>query len=259
MTSFAQRVWRSTVRSVSPLFWKAKGVLGIENEYRPVAQDVGPFLDYLASNYQREDPLVILDVGSRHGLEAIEFVKAFPQARVWCFEANPEAIPELTKNVAPHDRITVVPLAVNDFDGECDFWAIDPESTITPHADGNLGASSLYVANSEARVSEQYVQKKIRVACTRLDTFLGTLGLAKVDAIWMDLQGAELMALGTLPNSVFDGPLVIQSELESAEMYLGQGLFSETADYLQSKGMVLAHEMPHGELSGDYIFVKPKV
>lgn len=233
--------------------------MGIESEYRPAAQDVGPFLDHLASNYQREDPLVILDVGSRHGLEAIEFVDAFPQARVWCFEANPEAIPELAKNVAPYDRITVVPLAVNDFDGECDFWAIDAKATITPHADGNLGASSLFVANTDAKVSEHYVQKKIRVSCTRLDTFLSTLGLAKVDAIWMDLQGAELMALRTLPNSVFDGPLVIQTELESAEVYIGQGLLSETADYLRYRGMSLAHEMPHGELSGDYIFVKPKV
>lgn len=232
--------------------------MGWNTRYGLSAQDVTPFLDIIENFFTTEAELIILDVGSRHGLEAIKFAERFPKARIYCFEANPHALPELIENVAPHSQISVVPVAVNSFDGECDFFAINPHETITPWNDGNLGASSLYLARNDAKKKgggERYVQDLIRVPCTRLDTFLASKGITKVDAIWMDLQGAELLALKSLPREIFPTLAVVQTELESEELYIGQSLMSETIEFLAGQGMVLSTSIPHGEIAGDYLFV----
>lgn len=145
----------------------------------------------------------------------------FPKVRIFCFEANPHPLPELIKNVASHSQISVVPVAVNSSDGESDFYAINPDETITTWNDGILGASSLYLARNYAKKGggERYVQNLIRLFCTRLNTFLSSKGITKVDAIWMDLQGAELLAQKSLPREIFPKLAVIQTEPESEELH----------------------------------------
>lgn len=217
------------------------------------------FLDNLALYRHRDDSVVILDVGSRHGLEAIKFLEQFPKATVFCIEANPLALEELRSNVSNYTQIRVIGKAVNSFDGECDFYAIDPNATITPHPDGNLGASSLFEARSDLKIPEKYVQKLIRVPCMRLDTFFIENNISRVDAIWMDLQGAELVALETIPESMFATMAVVQSELETQEIYRGQGLFSDVHAFMEGKGFELKTSMPHGDISGDHIFVNSRL
>jgi FkbM family methyltransferase len=256
-----RKIYRLVVRRLGPVLWQTRRRLGWRSKYGLVAQDVSVFLGNLEKFRNLNAKVTILDLGSRHGLEAIKFVERYPNATVYCFEANPQALTELVQNVSRFPQITVVPKAINSFNGECDFYAIDSKKTITPWNDGNLGASSLFLARQDVRLGggERYVQNQIRVPCTRLDSFLAYEGIAQVDAIWMDLQGAELIALQSLPESIFENLAVIQTELESQELYLGQGLMAETAEFLSARGMTLTAVTPHGEIAGDYVFINSRL
>jgi hypothetical protein len=59
--------------------------------------------------------------------------------------------------------ITLVDREVSDVEGDLDFFAIDPGRIITPHDDGNFGATSVYQANP-ACPRETCVQNKVKVA-----------------------------------------------------------------------------------------------
>ncbi len=255
MLSFAKRIYRSLARLAGLATWKVKRKFTKLTSEGLAPQDVSFFLDQLDRHVSSQESVVILDLGSRHGLEAVEFVKRFPNSRVYCFEANPDALPDLTKNVAPHGQITVVPMAVNSFDGHCDFFAIDPNQTITSHLDGNLGASSLFIARRDIKLPEKYVQKRVRVPCTRLDSFLELNQIQRVHAIWMDLQGAELLALETFPKEKFKTLAVVQAELETSAIYENQGLLEPTVKFLAERNFDLVRSMPHGDISGGYVFV----
>ncbi len=61
----------------------------------------------------------------------------------------------------------LVERAVSDVEGDIDFFAIDPDRTITPHPGGNIGASSLYLARDDYP-HETYVQNKITVQSVTL-------------------------------------------------------------------------------------------
>ena len=108
-----------------------------------------------------------LDLGSRDGEVALYLHEHYPHAEIYAFECNPEAITLVRKNVQGVPGVTLVERAVSDMNGTLDFFAIDPDATITPHADGNIGASSLYQANPDYPF-ENYAQRRISVESIRL-------------------------------------------------------------------------------------------
>jgi len=146
----------------------------------------------------KHEPYTIFDIGSRDCEQSIEFYNTFPNSKIYSFECNPNTLDLCRKNTSNYkDRITLVEGAVTDYDGEITFYPIDQQKTITTWKDGNPGASSIFRSNGTYD-AEHYVQYKIKTNCHRLDTVMRTYNIDKVDIIWMDLQGAELLALKSL-------------------------------------------------------------
>lgn len=195
------------------------------------------YIQYLKKGgYDATKPLVILDVGSRDCNESLEIARECPNARIFAFECNPQTLPLCRKAAEDCSAITLCPYAVNSYDGECTFYPIDPARTRTTWKDGNPGASSLFKANG-AYTPETYVQNEIQVPCRRIDSVLQELGVDHVDLIWMDLQGAELIALQSL-GSYLDRVYSIHTEVTHRAMYTGQNMFSEIHAFLLEKGFV---------------------
>jgi hypothetical protein len=104
-----------------------------------------------------------------------------------------------------------------------DFYSIDPERTETIHPDGNIGASSLFVPNA-AYTKERYATNRISVNATTLDSYCRTH--RSPDLLWMDLQGAELMAIRGA-ETILDTVSIINTEVTFRTMYVGQPMFYE--------------------------------
>ena len=71
-------------------------------------------------------------------------------------------------------------------------------------------------------------------------------GIARVDVIWMDLQGAELLALKSL-GQMIEHVDIIYTEVSYREMYTGQVMFSELNSFILSNNFKLQN---HLSLSG---------
>jgi FkbM family methyltransferase len=176
----------------------------------------------------------VFDVGSRDALQAIELSGLFPNARVVAIECNPNTLELCRQNVAPHPRVTLVEKAINSHTGRCQFHPIDRERTVTSWPDGNPGASSLFLATGDYP-PEQYVQSTVEVDCIRLDDLCEQLGIEVVDLIWMDLQGAELLALQSA-GALIEKTRYIFTEVSYRPIYRGQCLFDEVDTFLEARG-----------------------
>lgn len=195
------------------------------------------YIQYLNRiGYDTTKPSIILDIGSRDCGESLELARAFPNARIFAFECNPQTLPLCRKAAENCSAITLCPYAVNSYDGECTFYPIDPTRTRTTWADGNPGASSLFKANGNYE-HETYVQNEIQVPCRRIESVLKELGVDHVDLIWMDLQGAELIALQSM-ESYLDGVHSIHTEVTHRAMYTGQNMFSDIHTFLLGREFV---------------------
>ncbi len=202
------------------------------------------FLNNLPANLP-EYP-VILDVGSYTGEQAIEFASQFPKARIFAFEANPASATIVRQNVAKCPQIRVVEAAVHEFDGDVTFQVVD---------EGNPGASSLFLGSGVREV--QIIQQRPQVVrAIRLDTWARQAAITRIDLVWMDLQGAELLALQSM-GELHDLVIALQLEITYRELYHGQVMWPEARQFLESHGMQLVDEWPDiCGYFGDAVFVR---
>ena len=194
----------------------------------------------------------VFDIGSRDGLQAIELSQLFPNSNVIAVECNSATLETCRRNISGHPRIRLVDKAINSFTGRCPFYPIDPARTVTTWADGNPGASSLFVATGDYP-AEQYVQNKTEVECTRLDDLCRELHIDVIDLIWMDLQGAELLALDSA-GRLLDRVRYIYTEVSHRSIYEGQCLFDDVDAFLTARGFRLCTKINRDRWQQDLIY-----
>jgi len=176
----------------------------------------------------------IYDCGSRDGLDGLKLLQELGGEELHLFECNPAAIELCRANTESNPgsgRVVVAPYAVAEKSGPLTFYSIDPGKTVTPHADGNIGASSLYKSNPNYP-NEQYVQKPIEVTAVCLDDYCQKH--TPPDLLWMDLQGAEARAIDGA-NRTLSMVKIIHVEVSFRRMYLGQALFRDIHQRLESR------------------------
>ena len=141
--------------------------------------------DALAANLPEGG--VLLDVGAHIGFFSMKgALKVGKSGRVVAFEPNPETLKTLRENVRVNDfqNVVVVPVACTD-----------REQTLTLFASPimNSGASSL--ARDNADITVEQAPHEYAVRGRPIDDVVRELKLTRVDAIKMDIEGAETIAL----------------------------------------------------------------
>jgi FkbM family methyltransferase len=148
--------------------------------------------------------MVFFDVGAHCGqytLVASRLVGAAGQ--VHSFEPDPLTSTQLRSNVVLNGlgNVTVNQAAVGAADATVTFFE----------------SSAQYAGTSGLRPSPYFSGKSYPVACTTLDTYLRRRGLAKIDAMKVDIEGAELdLLLSTKDVLASDRRPIIVMEFNNA-------------------------------------------
>ncbi len=192
-------------------------------------------------------PSIILDIGSRDCVESAVFKEHFPAARIIAFEANPAHFATCRGK-----GIELVEKAVTDYDGDTDFYAIKPGT--------NSGASSLYEPIGAILPWDPLpISEKITVPCTRIDTWAKENTIGKVDAVWMDVQGAELKVLEGF-SSLLDGVSVVATEVETTPVYHGNPTqLDQLTAFMERKGFEQVKFIQAWEKEADVLYVRKRL
>lgn len=208
---------------------------------------VEAFVQHNARVFGPLGPKVILDVGTRDLAESIQILSAFPKARIIAFEPNPAQFQYCSEISKQHPNISVYEYALSDEEGPMDFYVVG----------ANFGGSSL-LEPIDVPYSDG-THTKITVQCRRLDNVLSELGIDKVDAIWMDVQGNELRALKGL-GKYLETVDIMHTEACPNPYYIGHQHKSDLEQFVSDSGFSHRFEVhvghPYGE--GDLICEKIK-
>jgi FkbM family methyltransferase len=205
------------------------------------------FLKAAKSLVSEDQPIVIVNLGSRDGNEDVTFAKNFPKARIISFEPNPATYQIVLNTTRNYPSITPCKLAATDTEGVIDFYQ---------NTTGNHGASSIFPKSGLYDYIENYKQTKIQVQSVRMDKFLPMIGVTKVDLLWADIQGAELAAFRGM-GDLFNGVMCVNTEIEYKPMYSGQPLYDDIKGFMDSKGMTEMNKTcRYDGFWGDAIFVR---
>ncbi len=198
----------------------------------------------------------IWEIGSRDGQDALVMSEIFPEAIISSFEPNPDTfrmVEEVSRK--SHGKITALNIALSSSDGEITFNKIDTTSTITTWADGNPGASSMFIANGKYEI-EKYVQIPIKVKSNRAKTLIENQGLATPNLIWMDVQGAEGLVIEGFGQHIANVDF-IYVELSLKPLYTGQALAGDIVKLL-STDFYWYSNLTYGAWQFDALFINKK-
>jgi FkbM family methyltransferase len=147
-------------------------------EYEPVS--VAMIAEHLGAG------ATLIDVGADIGYYSLKGATLVgPTGHVIAVEPNPEALQRMRVNLAASgaNTVAVAPVACSDAEGTLDLY-------VAPYA--NTGETSLSKANAsqDGAISHTY---KVRVR--PLDDIVRESGVTRVDAIKIDVEGAETLVL----------------------------------------------------------------
>lgn len=129
---------------------------------------------------QVEPGMVVFDVGANLGFYTLLLAdRVGPQGRVHAFEPDPLSCEILQRRAAGRANIEINQTAVGDHEGTITLY------TNRSNRADNRVHPSLGVETAEA----------VDVPLTTLDAYCAARGIEKIDAVKMDIQGAEVAAL----------------------------------------------------------------
>jgi FkbM family methyltransferase len=145
------------------------------------------------------DGSVVLDVGAHIGYFTLKSgVRVGERGRVVAFEPNPGSLETLRANVAASHaaNVTIVPVACTDRETTLTLYDAFPGH--------NSGGASLSRANAGER------SRGVSVCGRPIDDVLRELGIQWVDAMKVDVEGAELYALqGAMETLLRSHPKIV--------------------------------------------------
>lgn len=140
-----------------------------------------------------EPGMVVLDIGANVGFYSLFFARLVgPAGRVYAFEPDPlsRRILERRRRAAGLANLEIAPVALGDREGRVTLYC-NPAN----RADNRLH-DSLQAPGVEA----------VDVPLTTLDAFCAERGIARIDAVKMDVQGAEVAALRGMSETLRKAP-----------------------------------------------------
>lgn len=204
----------------------------------------------------------VLDIGSWHLQQSIEFATIFENARIDAFEPVPASYNLCNDRLQTLDkqkkeRIHLHNIAFSNKIATVPFYIVQEQED--PWID--VGYSSLFKFD-EYKKNELFgakdIQHEISVTTDTLDNWCAENDIKEIDLLWMDVQGAELLVFNGA-ETILESTKIIMTEVGLQPYYNGHALKPDIDAFLRRKGfneLEEAYEVNIPEYEVNTIYIK---
>lgn len=200
----------------------------------------------LIAQYLPDNP-VIIEAGAHIGFDSAEMARYWKKGHLHCFEPVPHIYEQLLGNTQYYKNINTYKLALGEQTGTSEIYV----------SKGAQNASSSLLAPKDHLdiYPDITFEEKIEIQTINLDEWAQQNRIAKVDFMWLDLQGFELQVLRAAPQ-VLKLVTAIYTEVHTQETYVGVPLYMELKAFLEEAGFEVTHEDLSYQEGGNVLFVR---
>ena len=173
----------------------------------------------------------LLDAGASDGRITRKFLKAFPKANAYLFEAHPKYHEALERYAAEDNRVHPQFEVLSDQTGTQNLIICS-----------DTGKTSLLPFNEElARTSRAAGEEisELEVPSTTIDDWRKRMGSPPLEVMKFDIQAGELMALRGATSTLTETTRLIYTEIFFNPMYEGGALLGDLDRFLRDYRFVL--------------------
>jgi len=199
--------------------------------YEFVQEDAKRFLNCYLKKGASDIKLVII-VGAHMAYEVDAMLGSYPNAKFILFEASQRYFSKLANRFSGHHRVKVNNIAISNQVGEVEFH----ETTL----DG--AGSLLKIGNFTKNVCAIGEAESFMVQTVTLDSYLKSSGEnnEEIDCLWIDIQGAEMLALSGAIESLNQVQSVFVEISTYQPLYENAALFDDIHAFLYKVGFIVA-------------------
>lgn len=183
----------------------------------------------------------IVIVGAWHGDEIKSFLK-FPNAEIFAFEANPKIFSDLKKIYQHEKRVCCFNYACAEKSGVASFF----ETNLV----GNGSLLEIDWSHSSAKQTQSF-----NVETVSLDA-VGDLKNKKIDLLWIDVQGAELLVLNGAKELLKNVDMIFIEISKKGSYYKNAVKLEELVSFINNYGFYQAALGLDSNGDGNAIFLK---
>ena len=256
----------AVVRVLLRLYDAGLSIMRLSNTRRP--SQVRTTVEVINKLLGKEGP-VVLEIGSHYGWTTREFLRAFRNISIYCFEPDPRNIAAFKARVRD-DRCVLVQAAVSGHDGEAYLhmssgwpsvprWAKVPGLATAYFAIvGREWTASSSIKESVSRSGHHpwlLFDNTVRVRTLKLDSWVREKSLTHVDFMLIDVQGAEREVIGGATETL-ESTDYVQTEYGETATYPGAMDRDETVSMMEQHAFELVPEysMDASTKIGDLLF-----
>jgi FkbM family methyltransferase len=178
----------------------------------------------------KNNPLII-DAGCYTGSDSILMAKFWPKATIYCFEPVPELFETTLITTANYPNIFPFQIALSNKTGLAPFYLSEKDESYSQ-------SSSLLPPTGHLSLHPNIKYKRnCLVQTLTIDDWAREQRIAKVDFLWLFLQGHELATI--CDSQICKNATVICLEVSFKEAFKGQALYSEVKKWMQTNGFKL--------------------
>lgn len=209
--------------------------------------------------FNKEDKLVIFDIGTCEGEDSIRYARLFPNSRIYSFEPLPLNFKKVNENLNKYNISNVFAsnIALSNNCGTSYFYVSNgrPEGkNEEPWDYGNKSSSLLEPADNLKKIHEWLkFDKTLEIETSTLDKFCNNNNITQIDYIHMDVQGAEIMVLNGA-EKIISNIKTIWMEVGNVELYKNQPLKTEVEKYMRRHGFIKSVDSVNA-VSGDQFYI----
>ncbi|MGD8787464.1 MAG: FkbM family methyltransferase [Phycisphaerales bacterium] len=206
--------------------------------------------------FDKNEKLIIFDVGAYIGEITKIYKKIFPNSTIYCFEPFPGSFKQLGR------------LSINEFIKPYQIAISDHINKTKLYVDTDLTCNSLFPRPKNGK--KYYPHKNenpstIEVETTTIDNFCNIEKISHIDILKLDVEGAEKNALKGAKDKLKKHLIsIIYTEVMFISHYEGGCMFHELADFLEQYDYTLFNlynlkRAKDGQLRwGNAIFLSPQ-
>ncbi len=184
-----------------------------------------PITKEFIRTYLPQSPIII-EAGAHIGRDTLKMATLWPDSKVYAFEPVPELYEQLKERTKELANVHCFQFALSNEKGV---------ATMQVSTGASTAASSLLEPYEYKKDRPNVLFHPISVPTITLDQWAQEHGVARIDFLWLDMQGHELTVLKASPV-IFSTAKALLIEASLTERFKDNPLYDEILSWVEAQG-----------------------